>query len=150
MILKINSNDGWQVVEFIRLKKVEVNPNTFYLFRLQINSYSWNREDLLRGEVTNLVKDKSIKFEQLTIERSKWNDFLKNIINWESKGQLFLCEFYNEAQELFSIKLTDSDRGLISSIEKPVLCIAIEDSRSKFEFKMIIDRTSFSEELLEN
>ncbi|HOY11788.1 MAG TPA: hypothetical protein PLY70_01555 [Saprospiraceae bacterium] len=70
----------------------------------------------------------------------KFIDFIKK---WRDEGLLFEHEFYNEFGQMFNIKMNATSSELISSTEKPVLTLMLNDSMSKFQFDMIVDRTSF-------
>lgn len=150
ILYKIMSNDGWQSVQFSEKKRIQKDGNFYLLLRLDLIASFWNREDLLFDQVTDLLPDKDIKYLQLCISLTKWNRFIENVSKWEEKGELFFFEFFNEQGELFSIDLDASSQKLISSKEEPVLTINIEDSRSNFIFRMIIDRSSFVNEFIEN
>ncbi|WP_281988585.1 hypothetical protein [Aquimarina aggregata] len=146
MIFTIKSNDGWQVIEFIQKQEVELDGKLFFLFQLCLKADFWNREEMLKDEFNELKTDKIIKYEQLLISNEKWNTFLEKIEGWKKNGELFTFDLYNKTGDFMTIGLNDSSEELMASFQKPIFSIIIKDSRTKLEFKMLIDNTSFSQD----
>ena len=145
MMFTIKSNDGWQTIQFIQKQKIELQDKVFFLFQLYLKADFWNREEMLKDEFNELKTDKVVKYEQLCISNEKWNVFLEKIENWKNNRELFTFDLYNEVGDFITVKLDDSSDELMASSEKPILSIIIKDSRTKFEFNMLIDNTSFSQ-----
>jgi hypothetical protein len=150
MICTIRSNNGWQKIQFIQQNEVSVASRKFISFHLHIHTLFWDREELLLNDEFNEVKtDKIIKYEQLVISQEKWKIFLESMEKWNREGKTFFLELSNNVGDYLSVKLEDSDHDLITSSDKPVLSLTMEDSRMRFEFKMVIDQTSLAVELVE-
>lgn len=150
MILTIKSNDGWQEVFFKEKKRVRKKDDIILLFEVTLRSNNWDTEESLNDSFNELVLDKTISYNQIGIDKNNWDKFLELANKWVSDGILFEHVFYDELGELFKIKLDGTSDKLISSPEKPNLSFMLKDTRSKIDFDMIIDRTSFINEMLEN
>lgn len=143
MTLTINSNDDWQKIQFYEKERVNKDDKIFLLGSLSFSEKKWNKKEVINDLFDNLALDKELRFNQICIEKTNWDSFTNSITTWTDKGILFQHEFYNELGEYFTISLNVNSK-LISSKEKPILSIVMKDTRSKFEFDMIIDRTSFT------
>jgi hypothetical protein len=143
MTLIINSNNSWQKIQFYEKDRVTKDNKTFLLGSISFSERKWNKKEVINGLFNDLALDKELRFNQICIEKTNWDSFINSVTSWIDEGILFQHEFYNDIEEYFTISL-DANSKLISSKEKPVLSMVINDTRSKFEFDMIIDRTSFT------
>jgi len=150
MIFTIKSNDGWQEIQFIQKKRIEIDNIILLLFQIDFRANNWNKEGSLHGSFDDLALDKAMTYHQVCIEKNTWDDFLDLSNRWIDKGKLFKYVFYDKLGEYLIIQLDDSNNKLISSPEKPVLSFMLKDSRSEFEFNMVIDKTSFENIMLSN
>ncbi|HMS70847.1 MAG: hypothetical protein IPL23_09980 [Saprospiraceae bacterium] len=139
----IISNDGWQEIKFIEIDTLSKNAHSFLLFEIILKADFWKKDEAMDGFFNEVVTDKKITFTQICIDELIWKKFIDFIKKWRDDGLLFDLEFYNEFGQLLNIKINATYNGLISSKEKPVLTLLLNDSRTKFQFDMIVDRTSF-------
>lgn len=139
----IKSNDGWQEVKFRELNSKSNIGHNFLIFEIILKGDFWKKEEYLDGFFNEVVTDKTMTFNQICIDELRWKSFIELIKKWRVEGLLFEHEFYNEFGQLFNIKMNATYPELISSPEKPALTLLLKDSRTKFQFDMIVDRTSF-------
>ncbi len=148
--LTINSNNGWQTLSFVPLKEFDNDGVGIIAFKLVIESRYWDRVELQQGNFDEIVMDNKIVFEQICIQGNKWNELRLLIDQWTSHSELFTIELVNIEMNYLRLILAQESNEYIISSEKPMLVIEIHDNKLKFQYHLIVDKTSFVFEPIEN
>lgn len=140
----INSNDGWQKVEFFKQKSLTINEELFFCLKVHFTFSFWNREEVLNDDFNEVKIDKTINFDQIIVKENNWDNLVELINIWLKEKESLKYSLYDLSGEYFEFEIVEESEELMVNKEKPLLLIKVKDSRLKFEFKLIIDSTSFN------
>ena len=140
--LVINSSNGWQRAVFYEKTRSNLLDESYTVIGITLKSSFWDREKMFAEDEYRLEQDKEYSINKVVLKKSRWKEFVKLLSTWKTD------------KSMFSVTLTDIDglllqcgigvsSELISSPEKPIFWIKVEDSKSQLLWKAVIDTTSF-------
>ena len=141
--ISILSSNGWQRADFILRKEFLFHGDKCSIYELHLINNFWEREELITEGCTDLINDRNLIFSQLVIENAKWREFINKISTWSKTFDLFAISLssFNGLDVEVELKVIDE---LISSEDKPVFEISINDSKIDLSWRMIIDSSCIS------
>ncbi len=129
------SSNGWEKIWF----RIVTWDTDVWALRITMTGQVWDR--LAHTDDAELIDDVSTTLNQVIVPSNKIRDLEKSLADWRSDPSLEVSVILAETLgQHFSIRIAPIPE-LISSPEKPVLCVHYKTSKRELIWRMVVDQS---------